>query len=189
MDIILASASPRRRELLSQAGVQFEVIPSLKDEVANGALSPQEYASDLATFKAKDVAKSHSGVVLGADTIVVYGGEILGKPKNREDAVNTLKKLSGNKHQVITGYCLIYGNNHEKCKVGHVVTDVYFNVLTPEAIEDYVNTGLSMDKAGSYGVQDGYNIVNRVEGSLSNVIGLPVEEVLQALKEIENEEY
>ena len=189
MKIILASASPRRKALLTVAGVEFEIIPSLREETADKALPPAAYATALATFKAEDVASMHGGVVLGADTIVVFDGKVLGKPKDRADAVKTLRMLSGNKHQVITGYCVFYGANCQKNKRGCVVSDVYFNDLSDEFIEEYVNTGSCMDKAGSYGVQDGYDIVKRVEGSLSNVIGLPVNEVLAILKEIENEEY
>ena len=143
----------------------------------------------LARKKAEAVAEKHSGIVLGADTVVVADGEVIGKPSSREDAVKTLTRLSGRSHVVITGVCVSYGAFHEKEKAGYVASEVYFNDLPPSLIEDYVATGLCMDKAGSYGLQDGYPLVRRVEGSTSNVIGLPVEKLTEIFKEIENEQY
>lgn len=187
MQIILASASPRRKQLLSEAGVQFVVHPSLKEECADISLSPKEYAMSLARFKAEDVYSQTGGVVLGADTIVVHDGKVLGKPHSVEDARATLRSLSGNRHEVITGFCVIYGTSCKKTICECVVSGVVFNNLEACVIDDYVASGLPMDKAGSYGVQDGYPLVKEVEGSLTNVIGLPVEQVLKVLKEIEDE--
>jgi len=189
MKIILASASPRRREILSQASVEFTVIPSVKDEVADTGLAPGEYARTLAEFKAKDVASLNRGIVLGADTIVVLNGRVLGKPKDEADARRTLLDLSGRVHDVITGYAVIYGTNCKKMRSGYVTTKVFFNKLSDELIDEYIATGSCYDKAGSYGIQDGFPLVDHIEGSLTNVIGLPIEEILNVLKEIENEEH
>ncbi len=178
MRLILASASPRRRELLTKAGVSFEVVPSGADEDASKLLSPDKYAEYNAVKKAEWVAEREAGIVLGADTVVVLDGEILGKPKDKQDAILTLSRLSDREHTVITGFCLIKGS---KRVVKSVSSQVFFNELSPELIEMYVATGKCMDKAGSYGVQDGFDIVKSVNGSLSNVIGLPIEEVLQTL--------
>lgn len=187
MEIILASASPRRRELIRRIGVPFRVVPSRREEKADVSLPPPLYARTLAEQKAEEVAGRESGIVLGADTIVVLDGRIIGKPKSAEEAVATLRALSGRSHVVITGYCVIYGTFHEKRKTGSVSSTVFFNELTDELIREYVAMGVCMDKAGSYGVQDGFPLVARVEGSLSNVIGLPVEVLTDVLKEIENE--
>ena len=189
MKVVLASASPRRRELIKQTGVDFEVYPSGAEEYVAEALQPREYAETMAKLKAEAVAKEKTGVILGADTIVVLDGEILGKPTSSENAAETLRRLSGKKHSVITGYCVIYGTYGEKRKVGSAVSNVFFNELSDELISEYISTGLCMDKAGSYGIQDGFPLVARVEGSLSNVIGLPVEELTAIFKEVENEQY
>ena len=187
MNVILASASPRRRQLIVQTGVDFTVIPSGADENADETLPPNAYAEALATKKAEYVAASNAGVVLGADTIVVLDGKVIGKPSSLENARKTLAMLSGRKHTVITGFCVIYGASHQKRRVGSVCSDVYFNILSKELIDEYTATGKCMDKAGSYGVQDGFPLVEHIEGSLSNVIGLPVEVLTGIFKEIENE--
>ena len=188
MKVILASASPRRSQLLTEAGVEFDVIPSDVDEVVDKTLSPRSLAESLARQKAECIYKKTGGVVLGADTIVVLGDEVLGKPRDEADAIATLARLSGMRHEVITGFCVIYGGKRAKIINRSVVTGVVFNNLSASLIESYVASGKPMDKAGSYGVQDGYPLVKEVQGSLTNVIGLPVDEVLSALKEIENEE-
>ncbi|MBP5308450.1 MAG: septum formation protein Maf [Clostridia bacterium] len=188
MEIILASASPRRRELIGRTGVNFTVVPSSFDECVEERLSPEEYVRVLAEKKAEDVFSKRGGVVLGADTVVILDGEIIGKPSSRDDAIKTLSRLSGRRHEVITGYCVIYGDAGKK-KTGFVTSSVYFNELPHSLIEEYVATGSCMDKAGSYGVQDGFPLVKKVEGSLSNVIGLPVEKLTEVFKEIENEQY
>lgn len=188
MKIILASASPRRAELLKNAGVEFEVIPSDEEEAADANLSPAEYTVALAREKAQNVARKKSGVILGADTVVEIDGEILGKPKSPEDATATLMKLSGRTHRVYTSFCVIYGTFHEKSLTRTCVTEVEFNALPSETVAAYVASGKPLDKAGSYGIQDGYGLVKSIKGSLGNVIGLPVEEVKEALEEIENEQ-
>ena len=189
MEIILASASPRRRELLPKTGVTFRVMPSDCEERADKTLPPHRYAEEIARQKAEAVAAATPGIILGADTIVIRDGEILGKPKDEEDAKAILRSLSGRSHVVITGFCVIYGTNHQNMLVGHDESEVFFNDLSDMLIEEYVATGKCMDKAGSYGVQDGFPIVKKVMGSLDNVIGLPVEKLTAIFKEIEDGKY
>lgn len=172
MKLILASNSPRRRELLAQYGYEFEVEPSLFEESAKG-LSAYETVLFNARGKAGEVfSRSKKDVVLGADTVVCLNGEVLGKPKDRADAVRMLTLLSGNAHEVYTGVC-VHGPNGEF--FGVVKTEVVFHPLSKEFIEAYVAGGSPMDKAGAYGIQDG-GLVARIEGSYSNVVGLPIEE-------------
>lgn len=188
MKIILASASPRRKELLEAAGVQFEIVPSLANECADPRLPPDRYTAVLARQKAEDVAARREGIILGADTVVELDGEILGKPKSGEEAAATLRRMSGREHRVYTAFCVIYGTSLKKYAERVCMSRVTFNRLSDELIAEYVASGKPLDKAGSYGVQDGYDIVKKVEGSLPNVIGLPIEEVLNVLEEIEDEQ-
>ena len=181
--LILASASPRRRELLSLAKLEFSVCPA-KDEInPQNTLPPAEYAVQSALFKAREVAKTHKDdTVLGADTVVFANGEIMGKPKTKAQAKEMLRALSGRAHKVCTGYAIIKGGaEHTGC----VVTDVYFRSLTEREIEDYVATGEPMDKAGAYGIQGGAAVfVERIDGDYFNVVGLPLCEIYCKLKEI-----
>lgn len=167
----MASASPRRKELLSQVLQKFEVVPSDADEKVNISLFPEQMACALAEKKCDGVfALNPYKTVIGCDTIVVFGGEILGKPKDRDDAVNTLKKLSGKTHFVVTGVCV---RSPFKKLVGFDKTEVKFNILSDEFIKNYVDGGSPMDKAGSYGIQD-EGVVKEYFGSYTNVVGLPV---------------
>ena len=178
---ILASASPRRRELLNQIIPKFEVIPAAADEKVNLSLFPEQMACALAESKCDEVYASHTeDTVIGCDTIVCFGGEILGKPKDRADAFETLKRLSGKTHYVITGVCV--RNKYNKL-TDFDKTEVKFNVLSDEFIKIYVDGGSPLDKAGSYGIQDG-GIVNEYFGSYTNVVGLPVNLVRKMLKEV-----
>lgn len=178
---ILASASPRRRELLKQIIPKFEVIPAAADEKVNLSLFPEQMACALAESKCDEVYASHTeDTVIGCDTIVCFGGEILGKPKDRSDAFETLKRLSGKTHYVITGVCV--RNKYNKL-TDFDKTEVKFNVLSDEFIKIYVDGGSPLDKAGSYGIQDG-GIVNEYFGSYTNVVGLPVNLVRKMLKEV-----
>lgn len=171
MEIILASASPRRRELLSCIVEKFNVIPAVGEEKVESGLTPEQTVCALAEHKCGEVFSSHAdSLVIGCDTVVVYGGKILGKPRDKRDATETLKMLSGNVHKVLTGVCIRAGNIK---KVAFEVTEVLFNDLTDEFIKSYVNGGSPMDKAGSYGIQDG-GIVKEYFGSYTNVVGLPV---------------
>ena len=183
MKLILASNSPRRKSLLTEYGFSFTVIPSDFIE-SNLLLSPTVTAKNNALGKAKDVFNKlmdNEIIVLGADTIVVLDGKILGKPKDNFDAKNMLEKLSNKSHQVITGYS-IYTKN--KIITDYITTIVKFNELTDELIDKYVATGSPLDKAGAYGIQDGFNLVKKIDGSYNNVVGLPIEIIKDKLNEL-----
>lgn len=178
---ILASASPRRKELLSHIIKDFEVIPSKADEKVNISLFPEKIACALAESKCDEVfSKCEEDTVIGCDTVVVFEGEVLGKPKDRDDAYKTLKRLSGKTHYVITGVCV---RNKYKKLIDFDKTEVKFNTLSDEFIKIYVDGGSPLDKAGSYGIQDG-GIVKEYYGSFTNVVGLPVTLVEKMLKEV-----
>lgn len=182
MELILASNSPRRKEILKAAGYAFTVIPS--DYAENDEKDPVSTAIDNAKGKAEDVfsrLKNKKGkIVLGADTVVFFGGEILGKPASEEDAINTLKRLSGKVHRVVTGYALA---GERGVKTGYDVSEVTFNDLSDELIREYVKSGSPMDKAGSYGLQDGFPIVKSFKGDKNNIIGLPLYKIEEDLNE------
>lgn len=182
--IILASGSPRRRELLETAGVPFTVCVSDIEEVVEAGLTPAQTVKSLAKQKALAVAKEHpKDIVLGADTVVALDGEILGKPADAEDAVAMLTRLSGKCHSVYTGVALV---RKGKAFAFATQTKVWFYELTPEEIADYVATGEPLDKAGAYGIQGkGCTLVERIEGDYANVVGLPVAAVYRALKSLE----
>lgn len=179
-ELILASNSPRRRELLAQLYPVFRICPSAFEERGRKGLSARDEALAFACGKAKEVfARCPHSYVLGADTVVALGEEILGKPKSREDAARTLRRLSGITHSVFTGVCLMWENG-TLCQT--VETKVTFRALSDELIGEYVASGLPMDKAGSYGIQDGYPLVEGYEGSYTNVVGLPTELVRDWLR-------
>ena len=177
MEWILASASPRRKELLKELIDTFEIIPAKGEEVANG-LTGAKLVEALAAQKAGEVAsrpEAKGKAVLGADTIVCLDGVVLGKPKDEADAKRMLATLSGREHEVFTGVCISYPKGEtRKTLVASDCTSVYFETLSKEEIEAYVKTGSPMDKAGAYGIQDG-GLVRAIAGSMSNVIGLPIE--------------
>ena len=159
----------------------FSVEPSLFEESAKG-LSACDTALCFAQGKAREVAaRFPHATVLGADTVVALDGAILGKPKSKEDAVRMLKLLRGKQHTVYTGVCIICGER-EISRV--IASKVFFNDLSDELIAQYAESGLPLDKAGAYGIQDGYPLVERFEGSYTNIIGLPVDEVRAMLEEI-----
>ena len=177
---ILASGSPRRRQLLKDAGFDFEVCPSHAKEIKGDNMEPEEVAMKNAVIKAQDVYVAGGKPCLGADTIVVLGGKILGKPADRSENARFLKMLSGNTHYVITGFCLIVDG---VMFVDKVVSEVTFNDLSDELIKAYVDGGYGLDKAGGYGAQDKFALIKNVNGSYTNVIGLPMEAVSKLLKE------
>jgi len=184
MRLILASASPRRRELLKNAGVDFEVRPSAVVESVGAGESPEDFARRAAREKALDVAAAvpAGALVLGADTVVVMGNEILGKPTGSEDAARMLQKLSGSTHRVITGVCLVRAPAGIEAEE-HETTLVTFRRLEEEEIEHYLATGEPFDKAGAYGIQGfASRFVTRIEGCYFNVVGLPVARVVELLK-------
>ena len=183
MQYILASASPRRRELLSQVLDDFIVDPARGGEEVNISIFPEDIACALAERKCDEVFHRHSGsTVIGCDTIVVFRGEILGKPKDAADAAATLKMLSGKTHYVITGVCV---RNKYRKLIKYDKTEVKFNVLSERFINEYVAGGSPLDKAGSYGIQDG-GLVDKYYGSYTNVVGLPVARVRDMLREIQD---
>lgn len=181
--IILASASPRRKELLTTAGVEFEVLVSQADETVPEGTAPKDAAIMTAEKKALAVAENCDGTVIGADTIVVIDGKILGKPKDEADAADMLRTLSGREHEVITGVCITDGEKTEKFAQ---VSRVRFYALTEDEIAAYVATKEPMDKAGSYGIQGrGCVLVDSIEGDYFNIVGLPVAATVRALKNFE----
>ena len=200
--IILASASPRRKQLLELAGFEFDIWPSDREEVITKKI-PEEICVELSKQKAIDVASSirtyndlHKELttetdilVIGADTIVVKDGSILGKPKDEEDAVSMLKALSGNTHSVYTGVTFVFSGKDGR--VGeysfYEETKVSFYPLDDEDIKSYVGSGDAMDKAGSYGIQTGAaTFVRSIEGDYYNVVGLPIARVIHELKRLIN---
>ena len=181
-DIVLASQSPRRAYLLEQAGVTFTVIPSALNEDTIPVTAPPAYAQSLALAKARDIARQYPDKwVIGADTIVLIGHTILGKPKSYADAFAMLKKLSGKTHQVLTGYA-IYRHDEKDLFTDVVITDVEFKTLRQNEIEWYLQSKEPFDKAGAYAIQGiGTFLVKRINGSYTNVVGLPVCEVIEYL--------
>lgn len=179
--IILASASPRRRELLSRITDKFTVIPS-KDGEETGYMRPHLYVKDLAEKKAESVAKEarEGDVIVAADTIVYYKGRILNKPRDAEEAKAFLTMLSGKKHSVYTGVCVIKKGVSEQSY--YCRSEVEFNALSEEFVDAYVKSGSPLDKAGAYGIQD-KGVVRRVHGDYDNVVGLPLGRLRQILGE------
>jgi len=172
--LVLASASPRRAELLRAAGIRFEVVTADVDERQHSGEDAESYVRRLAAAKATRVAAAHPGrAVLGADTTVVVDGDVLGKPADAAEAATMLARLSGRSHLVLTGVCLIDPTGHADASVAF--TTVEFRPLLADEIEGYVATGEPMDKAGAYAIQGGAGpFVTRIEGAHDNVVGLPV---------------
>lgn len=181
---VLASASPRRKQLLQSIGISAQIIPANIDEDKLKDLSPEKMVSQLAMLKATDVARSFKGetYVIGADTCVCVGGEILGKPHNIADAKRMLEMLSGKVHTVYTGYCVVdckSGNAVSKCEK----TEVKFRTLSEKEIDAYIKTREPMDKAGAYGIQGkGSVFIEKIEGDYFNVVGLPLCALTQMLR-------
>lgn len=189
--MILASASPRRAQLLSQAGFTFSVIPSNAEETTT-ADTPGQMVEELAYTKANDIYqktkddyKEKDYMVIGADTIVYYAGEVLGKPTDESEAFDILKLLSDRTHQVYTGIAIILKRNNEKQTfLIHEKTDVTFYSIHDYEIKDYIATKDPLDKAGAYGIQGPFAIhVKEIHGDYNNVVGLPIAKLYQTLKE------
>ena len=183
MKLILASKSPRRKDILNKAGFSFEILDANFPEV-DVALHPIETAVNNALGKARSAFKavySNDSVVLGADTVVYFNDTLLGKPTDENHARLMLKTLSGIVHSVVTGYAIVY---KDKEITGYSQSKVTFNKLSKALIESYVQSGSPMDKAGAYGIQDDFPIVKSYDGSLSNIIGLPIEEIKPILNKI-----
>ena len=177
MEIILASASPRRKELLELINVKFKIQASNIDEILDDRLNLEDKIEDLSYQKASSIADTVSGdfLVIGADTVVEIDGEILGKPKDKADAKRMLQLLSGKDHQVITAICLIPTNDKNNSVKTHEKTKVKFIQLTEEQIDKYIESGEPMDKAGAYAIQGlGVMFVKSISGCYTNVVGLPI---------------
>ena len=182
--LILASKSPRRQELLKLMDIDFRVVLKEVDESYPDGLTPAEIALYIAQKKAEAFDEDiNDEVVLTADTIVCIDGEILGKPDDAEHAIAMLQKLSGKVHQVYTGVCLLYKGRYNKF---YDMSEVFFRKLTDEEIRSYVAEYQPFDKAGSYGIQQRIGLIGieRINGSYTNVVGLPTEKVYQQLKAI-----
>ena len=188
--IILASASPRRRELMAMAGYEFEVQVSHKEEVYS-ATEPGEIVKELSLLKADDIASMNekkSLVIIGADTVVAHDGKILGKPQSEQYAFDMIKGYQGDKHQVYTGVAILsYDEDGNETVINHAVkTDVYVNEMTGEEIWNYIHNDNVMDKAGAYGIQSGFAIhIEKIEGDYFNVVGLPISYVYEELKKLQ----
>jgi|SRR5271156_233456 septum formation protein len=182
--LVLASASPRRQELLRSAGIPFEVQPAHIDEDPQPNEAAKDCAERLAREKALTVARqrpNNNDIVLGADTVVVVDGQLLGKPADSADAARMLRLLSGRRHQVITGVCLVFKGEP---KVSSETTVVTMNELANQDILDYVASGEPMDKAGAYAIQGlASRWIPRIEGDYGNVVGLPVALVWRLLRQ------
>ncbi|MBO8462928.1 MAG: septum formation inhibitor Maf [Firmicutes bacterium] len=187
LPVILASGSPRRREILEQVGIAHTVMVSEIDERITKS-KPEQVVMELATQKSEDVAsKVTEGVVIGADTVVAFDGNILGKPKSEEDAFLMLKTLSGCTHSVFTGVCMILkkdGATVDK-SIFYEETKVMMCEMTKEEIEDYIVGKEPMDKAGAYGIQgEAGMFIERIDGDYYNVVGLPIAKVVQEMKHL-----
>lgn len=191
--IVLASQSPRRKELLERAGIEFTIIPSTMDENSN-CKEPDKLAEELALTKARDVAQNIKNtetakdcekvVVIGADTVVAKDELVLGKPVDEDDAVWMISQLQGDVHQVYTGVAFVVLENGKTSEHSFVEkTDVYVSPMTEDEIKTYVSTGEPMDKAGAYGIQGQFCVyVEKINGDYSNVVGLPIARVYNVLK-------
>ena len=186
-NIILASASPRRRDILTQAGIPFTVCVSQAEEVID-TRDPAKAVKKLSALKCREVFDRTPGdvAVIGADTVVVYEGEIYGKPGSPEEAARMLEKFQGNRHQVYTGVTVcIREKEEEKTRTFHETTEVVFYPMTKEEIQSYIATGEPEDKAGAYGIQGKAVVfIKEIHGDYSNMVGLPAARLYQELKEM-----
>ncbi len=185
--IILASASPRRKELLEQVGAEFEIFPAVGEEIITDS-SPQQAVLDLAAQKAAEVAAKvrEDAIILGADTVVAFGDKILGKPKNEADAKQMLSLLSGKTHSVYTGVSIVVRQSGESQSYSfYEETEVTMYPLSEQQILSYIRTKEPMDKAGSYGIKGkGAVFIEKIQGDYNNVVGLPIARVFRTLEEV-----
>ena len=183
--ILLASASPRRAELLARMGYAFDVVPPDVDETVRAGADPAAEAERLAAAKAEDVAgRTPPSILVAADTVVALGGEILGKPRDRAHAREMLGRLSGTRHHVITGLCVL-DTRAGRRRVGSVSTAVTMTAMTPRQIAEYVDSGEADGKAGAYAIPETADrYVSHLEGSFDNVVGLPTERLGEILREL-----
>ncbi len=181
--IILASTSPQRFNLMNQLGIKFEALPSNFDEDSVKKISPKLYVKKLAKFKAQVVSnKVNEGIIIGVDTIIAFGEEIIGKPKNEIDAKNTLHKLSGKTHEAISGICVI-NKYSKKTVIKAVVTKVKFRKLSKKIINEYIASKEPFNKAGSYAIQGkGAILIEEIQGDYNNIVGLPLTTLAKILE-------
>ncbi len=186
MDIILASKSPRRRELLTMLGLEFTVIPAVGEEKVSPSMTPGETVMSLALGKAREIADNHpDSLVIGSDTLVYLDGKPMGKPHSEEEAASMLRQLSGKVHQVYTGIAVVCGDDE---KVDFEKTDVQFRELTEDEIKWYIGTGEPMDKAGAYGIQgQGAVFIPKIDGDYFTVMGLPLCKLWGMLPNVQGE--
>lgn len=186
MKIILASKSPRRKEIMDMLNLKYEVIVSDAEEILEEGLTIEEQAKRLSYIKAKTVFDETIGdrIVIGSDTMVIKDGKIYGKPKNEEDAFRILKELNGSKHQVITGLAILVERNGKYQEyLDYDITEVYFKNMTDEEIKNWIATGEAMDKAGAYAVQGKFSVfIEKINGNYWSVMGLPIHKVYDILK-------
>lgn len=182
--LVLASQSPRRKELLEKCGIPFITDPADIDETRKAELDVPDQIQDVSVRKATAVLKRHpDGIIIGSDTAVVIHGKILGKPQDEEKAFSMLKELQGNTHQVVTGLCIL--SSHRKYQ-NVTVTDVTFATMSDEEIRKYIATGECMDKAGAYGIQGyGGRYITGIRGDFYSVMGLPLHLVYEEMKNYE----
>ncbi|MBL6667049.1 MAG: Maf family nucleotide pyrophosphatase [Crocinitomicaceae bacterium] len=187
MEIILGSASPRRKELLKQMGFDFSVQISAVKEIYDPSTPAKQVASVLAKLKADALKKTikPGQLLICCDTVVIMNNEILGKPKSANDARDTLKRLSGTKHEVISAVCMVHNGKTIEFKDS---TRIEFKLLSTTEIDYYVNNYKPFDKAGSYGIQEwiGHIAVSKIEGSYTNVMGLPTQVLYQEIEKLKN---
>lgn len=182
MKVILASQSPRRRQLLKELGVKFDVIPAVNEEKIPKNMDVYDVPQQLAYEKAREVFdKNKDALVIGCDTVVIANNQILGKPKDAEDAARMLKILQNSWHEVVSGLCVM---TLEKTYLVSEISRVKFLPMSQSQIESYIATGEPMDKAGSYGIQGiGGKYIEKYEGSYTSIVGLPVEKLTEILKQ------
>ena len=186
MKLILASASPRRKELLGKIGMEFEILPAKGEEKITKTL-PWEVVSELSLQKAKEIAEKQTEecIVIGADTIVAKDQTIMGKPETKNAAFEMIRTIAGDVHQVYTGVTMIRTGAKEQCVTFFEKTDVFLYPMSDREIDDYIATGDCMDKAGAYGIQGDFAIhVKGIAGDYYNVVGLPIGKVYQELKQL-----
>ena len=187
MKVILASQSPRRKELLDLLKIKYEIIPSKVDETLEEGLSIIEQSKRLAYIKAKEIFNKTEGdrIIIGCDTMVMKDDKIYEKPKDKQDAINMIKQLNNSSHQVITSLCvMIQDNGQFKEYLDYDIAKVYLNDMTQNEIEKWVKEGKALDKAGAYAIQSEFCIyVNKIEGNYTTIVGLPMHKLYDAIKE------
>lgn len=190
MKIILASASPRRKELLSLIIKDFEVIVSNEDESFKDGLNIEEQSKRIAYIKAKSVFNKTDGdrIVIGSDTMVLKGEKVYGKPKDKKEAFQMISELQNNKHQVITSYCVLVEKGGEyKEYLDYDISNVYICKMTEKEIQEWLDTGKAMDKAGAYAIQEDFSkFIEKIEGNYDSIVGLPTHKLYEVLKKYIN---